>query len=242
MISPGRLLNQEYTAFTGIGLIGGNYLLIDGIIYANGTIDIAELMPINSSVSLGTINNGAIAQLGINVTTYPTDYEIIGQRTYHIGQLERGSSINTVVNSNVLVINGKQLVGTRNNEVSIMKEEMRSSHVIIYLIIDFTLIATTALIALLLIMPLLRYQVYDDKECINESFAKFVRRLGVKDPSLTHRDIRNYLMRSSKVNDDIIDRLINYYEVAIYGNRPVKCEEFKKVIREALNANVRGRN
>ncbi|WP_243665586.1 hypothetical protein [Vulcanisaeta sp. JCM 16159] len=49
-------------------------------------------------------------------------------------------------------------------------------------------------------------------------------------------------MNKLKVNNDIIDKVINYYEMAIYGNRPIKCEEFKKLIKEALNAGSRGRN
>lgn len=243
LISPEEPLNQEYATFTGIGLIGGNYLLINGIIYANGTIDIAETIPINASVSLGVTNNKAIAQLGINITTYPSDYEMIGQRTYHIGQLEREFSINAAINNSALVIHGTQLGNSPSNKTGIMSMKMRGNRSIVYAIIDSSLITTIALITLLMISPsVLKYQVYNDKECINELFAGLIRRLGIRDPSLTHRDIRNYLAGDPRVNNDIIDKLIDYYEAAIYGNKPIKCEEFKKVIREALNASARGRN
>ncbi len=243
VIAPGTP-GRGYTVFTGVGLIGGNYLLINGVMYANGTIAIAESIPINASINLSTVNNKAITQLGINVTTYPSDYEVIGQRTYHIGQLEREYSINTVINSSALVAHGKQLGGVVSNsgKVSNTSKETQGNYVITYAVIDSSLIATTALITLLIISPLLKYQVFDDRECIDDLFTKLVRRLGVEDPSLTHRDIRNYLTRSFRVNNDYVDRLINYYEVAIYGNRPIKCEEFKKVIREILNAGARGRD
>ncbi len=186
LISPEEPLNQEYAAFTGIGLIGGNYLLINGIIYANGTIDIAETIPINASVSLGVTNNRAIAQLGINITTYPSDYEMIGQRTYHIGQLEREFSINAAINSSALVIHGTQLGNSPSNKTGIMSMKMRGNRSIVYAIIDSSLITTIALITLLMISPsVLKYQVYNDKECINELFAELIRRLGIRDPSLT---------------------------------------------------------
>ena len=244
VISPGEIQSQQYEAFTGIGLIGGDYLLINGIIYVNGTISIAELVPVNTSVSLGIINNGITTQLSINVTEYPSDYELIGQRTYHVGQLERESSINTIIiNISAPTIHNeyKQLGGIQSSKTHITSTRVQGTHTIIYIVINFSLIATIALIALLMISPILKYQVYDDRECINELFTRFVRGLGIKDPSLTHRDIRNYLMRDSKVNNEVINRVIYYYEIAVYGNKPIKCEEFKKVIREALNASARGR-
>ena len=84
-----------------------------------------------------------------------------------------------------------------------------------------------------------KHQLYD-KECINELFARFIRVLGIRDPSLTHRGIRNYLMRDSSANNGAVDKVIYYYELAAYGNKPIKCEEFKRVIRETVNAGSRG--
>ena len=240
VISPEETPSQQYEAFTGIGLISGDYLLVNGIIYANGTISIAEFVPVNASVSPGIISSKTTTQLGINITAYPSDYELIGQRIYHVGQLMRESSVNTImaINTNTSAIyNGhKQLMSAQSGNTHIKNTKARSTHAVVYVMISFSLIATIALIALLMIATMLRYQVYDDRECINELFTRFVRKLGVKDPSLTHRDIRNYLMRHSGVSNEAIDKVIYYYELAVYGNKPIKCEEFKKVIRDAVNA------
>ncbi len=244
VISPEVEPNQQYEAFSGIGLIGGGYFLVNGIIYVNGTISIMELTPINSSMGLGIGNNETTAQLSINITAYPSDYEVVGQRTYHIGQLERGISITAAMgNVSGVVIHGGQTTIVRRNGGNATGEGVRSIYVPIYVIINSSLTSTIALIVLLIAAPsLLKYQVHDDRECINDLFVKVVRRLGVRDPSLTHRDIRNYLTGIPGVNNGVIDEVIHYYEMAIYGNKPIKCEEFKRLIEVILNAGVRGRN
>ncbi|WP_054849531.1 hypothetical protein [Vulcanisaeta sp. JCM 14467] len=232
VISPREIPSQQYEAFTGIGLIGGDYLLVNGIIYANGTISIAEFVPVNTSVSPGITGSKTTTQSSINITAYPSDYELIGQRAYHVGQLVRESSINTImaINTNTSAIyNGhKQLMSVQSGNIHTKSTKARNTYAVIYVMINFSLIATIALIALLMIAPILRYQVYDNRECINELFIRFVRRLGVKDPSLTHRDIRNYLMRYSGVNNEAIDKAIYYYELAVYGNKPLSVRNLRR--------------
>jgi hypothetical protein len=105
-----------------------------------------------------------------------------------------------------------------------------------------SLFATISIIALFMLIPAIRFYVGDNKECINKAFIKLIKKLGLKDSSLTHRDIGNYLKdHLIGVDEGLIDRLINYYETTIYGNDNVKCEEFKSLIRQLVRESVRRR-
>ncbi|WP_054856803.1 hypothetical protein [Vulcanisaeta sp. JCM 16159] len=186
VISPQELPNQQYYAFTGIGLIGNNYLLINGIIYANGTISIAEITAINASVSLSS-NNEINTQSSYNITTYPSDYEVVGQRTYHIGKIVGKTATNTAMtgSNNSSAIYKGQTSNIQFSAIHGTNVEVSNNGIIIYIIINSSVIATISLIAMSMIMPLLKYRVHNDKECIDELFTKLVKKTGLKDLSLT---------------------------------------------------------
>jgi len=239
VISPGELSNQPYEIFSGIGLISDNYLLVDGIIYTNGTISIAELTPINASISSGNVGNEVTATPGVNITIYGTsDYVVIGQRTYHVGQMtERSSIMSNNVSGNFIMSNGN-INNAQSTVMHSVNKKGESSNIIMHIIVNSSLLTTVLMITLLISLPFLRIQIRDNKDCINDAFIKFVKKLGVRDPSLTHRDLSKYLLRNNYQLNDTVNRVINYYEMAIYGNRPIKCEEFKRLVKEVLNAGI----
>ncbi|WP_054843521.1 hypothetical protein [Vulcanisaeta souniana] len=86
VITPENPLNQQYEAFSGIGLISDHYFLINGVIYANGTINIASLTPVNASMSSGGVSN-AISGTGNNSAYGGFEHVVIGGRTYGVGQI-----------------------------------------------------------------------------------------------------------------------------------------------------------
>nr|KJR71803.1 MAG: hypothetical protein TU36_05850 [Vulcanisaeta sp. AZ3] len=238
VISPSIQVTQ-YTVFSGIALIGNEYLLVNGIIYSNGTIYITSTTPVNTTVSTNTNSVFNTTQPIVNTTYGGFEYIVEGKHIYRAGQIRippiNSSRIRNIT-SNVVIRNVTSSVVV--HEASAPREPVVLMRIPIYV----SLFATISIIALFMLIPAIRFYVGDNKECINEAFIKLIKKLGLKDPSLTHRDIGNYLKdHLIGVDEDLIDRLINYYETTIYGNGNVKCEEFKSLIRQLVRESVRRR-
>ncbi|MGC9152826.1 MAG: hypothetical protein ACP5GY_03720 [Vulcanisaeta sp.] len=244
IISPSTKLNQQYEIFSGIYVVGSDYFLVNGVIYINGTIYITALTPVN--VTLSSSNVKPATGIG-NVNYGGFEYMVKGGHTYRAGQIESQTiglptihSINSVGNMNNFninnAINGSEKATYELNQPHPSNTKSPSS-----LILNASLITTLLLIILLLASPFIKYELSNNKDCINREFTKLIKKLGLNDPSLTHRDIGNYLKKSLYLDDDLIDHLINYYEIAMYSNKNVECEEFKALINEIINARIRRR-
>ncbi len=72
------------------------------------------------------------------------------------------------------------------------------------------------------------------RECLEEGIVKIVRRLGIREPSTTHRDSLRIL--SLRVNDDLVTRLLLMYEEGVYGGRNVDCDEYTRLLRKLLKS------
>ncbi len=235
IITPENSLNQQYEAFSGIGLINNHYFLTNGVIYANGTIYIASLTPVNASIGSGSVSN-VISGTGNNSVYGGFEHVVIGGRTYSIGQIRTGQLSSGIRGTSIVNNSTNQVVNatTTPTQFTTSRKSTRALSLRVVLL-DFSTITTLLLITMLILTPFIELDSRNYRDCINTSFIGLVRRLGLRNPSLTHRDVGSYLVGNLGINNDAVNRLINYYEVAIYGNGDVNCEEFKELVRTVLN-------
>jgi len=237
IISPNKPVNQQYYIFAGIGVLGNGYFLIDGMLYPNGTISIYSLTLLNTTISKGNVTTA--------VTYNNTEYGgfeniIVGGHTYREGRVPimplRTSSSQATANTTATGMGGSV------NSLTVKSKVVANNVSLRYLVVMVSLITSFSLITLSIILPLIGTGRSEGRVCINDSFIRLIRKLGLSNPSLTHRDVGDYLINHLHVNEGLVNKLINYYEIAIYGGVHIECEEFKALIKQVIDEGIRRRH
>jgi hypothetical protein len=242
IITPSSLDNQQYYVFSGICVLGNGYFIINGILYMNGTMEIYSLTPLNTTMGMEkTPSSSSVVALTRNTTEYGGfEYIVVGGRTYRVSQY-RSAPLNTKASIGALnnsIATGTGVINVANNLHGGHNKSTGTQSSLGHLIITASLASTLSIIALLITIPFMGVGAGGGRECINKSFIWLIRKLGLKDPSLTHREVGEYIIKQLHVDHQLVDKLINYYEIAIYGGVDIKCEEFKALIKQVIDGGV----
>lgn len=243
-----------YTAMSSTILINATYILVSWPVVTidlpNNTLGI--LVIVSSNVT--QLNTAFTGMLTLENGSSYIVYGFIGTENVYIFSMEPiTESQNTGLRNTEVILHGQRVAGTIidnasinagviNNTSTTVSSTARKATIkamgrqSLYMVFMGMMVGSIlSLIGMTMVMQYVIPEISRNaRECLEDGMVRVIRKLGIREPSTTHRDLRRVL--GLRVNEELLGRFLLMYEEGVYGGKDVDCKEYRKLLRKLMKS------